>query len=313
MYKPVKDCWFLTGPTASGKTVVGIELAKRLNAEIISLDSMTIYRGMNIGTAKPTGNQLAEVPHHLIDVVNPDEEFSLAHYLDASHECVHQIRERGREVLFVGGTPLYLKALLRGLFEGPPADWDFRREVREEVAKVGVEALHERLRQVDPLSAAKLPPGDVRRIIRALEVQRATGKPISHMQLHFDEGQPAESCKVFVLNWPRETLLERIGERVDRMFENGLVEEVTELRDKYPKLSRTAAQAVGYREVQAVLDEETSLEQAAERVKIRTRRFAKRQMTWFRGLSECRMIDQAPSPDGSFDCAALVEQIATTA
>ena len=293
MFDPVHDCWFLTGPTASGKTVVGIELAKRLNAEIISLDSMTIYREMDIGTAKPSVDTRAEVPHYLIDVIDPNEDYSLANYLDAAHQRVHEIRSRGRDVLFVGGTPLYLKALLRGLFEGPPADWEFRKQVRDEVARVGVDALHERLKQVDPLSAAKLPPGDVRRIIRALEVQRATGKPISHMQMHFDEGQPADACKVFVLDWSKEDLLTRIEARVDQMFADGLVDEVQSLRERYEDLSRTASQAVGYREVFELLDGKKTKTEVVERVKIRTRRFAKRQRTWFRGLSECRSIDRS--------------------
>ncbi len=306
MHKPVKDCWFLTGPTASGKTVAGIELARRLDAEIISLDSMTIYREMDIGTAKPSGEQRSAVPHHLLDIVNPDEDYSLAAYLDSAHECVREIRSRGKEVLFVGGTPLYLKALLRGLFEGPEPDWEFREQIKEEVAKVGVEALHERLQQVDPLSAAKLPPGDVRRIIRALEVQRATGKPISHMQLHFDEGQPAESCKVFVLNWPKDLLLDRIESRVEQMFAAGLLDEAQGIREKFSDLSRTASQAVGYREVFALIDGEMDEAAAKERVTIRTRRFTKRQRTWFRGLSECRMVDRASDDD----LATIVEQIA---
>ena len=305
MHEPVKDCWFLTGPTASGKTAAGIDLARRLDAEIISLDSMTIYREMNIGTAKPSDEQRSAVPHHLIDIVNPDEYYSLAAYLDAAHECVREIRSRGKEVLFVGGTPLYLKALLRGLFEGPEPDWEFREQITEEVAKVGVDALHERLKQVDPLSAAKLPPGDVRRIIRALEVQRATGKPISHMQLHFDEGRPSEDCKVFVLSWPKELLLGRIENRVERMFAEGLVDEAREIRDRYTKLSRTASQAVGYREVFALMDGEMDEAGAIERVTIRTRRFAKRQRTWFRGLSECRMMER----DVDDDEAAIVDRI----
>ncbi len=292
MFEPIKDCWFLTGPTASGKTKVGLALAAKLNAEIISLDSMAIYREMNIGTAKPTAEETSVIPHHLIDIVEPTDDFSLANYLDAAHECAAEIRGRGKEVLFVGGTPLYLKSLLRGLFEGPPPDWEFRKQVREEAEQVGVEALHERLRMVDPLSASKLPKGDVRRIIRALEVHKATGQPISHKQLHFDEGMPADACKVFVMAWPRETQIERIDARADRMFAIGLMEEARGLRDRHAEISRTAAQAVGYRECFAVMDGELELDKAIERVKIRTRRFAKRQRTWFRGLSECRPIER---------------------
>lgn len=284
------NCWFLSGPTASGKTKVALELAARINAEIISMDSMAIYREMNIGTAKPTAAQRALVPHHLIDIVNPDEEFSLAEYADAAHVQIEDIRRRGKQALLVGGTPLYLKAMLRGLFQGPPPDWDFRRAVAEEVASVGCEALHHRLAQVDPLSAAWLHPHDQRRIIRALEVYKVTGRPLSHMQTQFDQGRPAEQCKVFVLDWPRPTLHERINARVDCMFAGGLVDEVRGLLDRWQQFSRTARQAVGYREAIEFIRGECQREQTIDKVQVRTRRFAKRQLTWFRHLSECRFI-----------------------
>ena len=200
---PALDCWYLTGPTAAGKTSVGLELAQLLHAEIISLDSMAVYRGMDIGTAKPAAEQQRAVPHHLIDILDPNQEFSVSNYVEAAHQKIAEIRRAGREVLFVGGTPMYLKAMLRGMYQGPPADWQFRREVEEEARRVGMEALHERLALVDPLSAAKLHKHDVRRIIRAIEVYKMTGAPISHQQLQFDEGVPGERCRVFVLGWPR--------------------------------------------------------------------------------------------------------------
>lgn len=303
--QPATDCWFLTGPTAAGKTQVALELAERIGAEIVSLDSMAIYREMDIGTAKPTREQRARVPHHLLDVVNPVEEFSLAEYVDAAHVAAEEIAGRDKEVLFVGGTPLYLKALLRGLYSGPPPDWQFRQEVAAEVERVGVEALHERLAQIDPLSASKLHPHDRRRIIRALEVYRATGRPLSHMQTQFERGRTAEETRVFVLQWPRPLLHGRIEARVDRMFAGGLVEEVQQLTERYPALSRTASQAVGYRETIAYLAGERSLEETIERVKVRTRRFARRQETWFRSLSECRFVPR----DKSVEPPAVVEQI----
>jgi len=301
-----RDCWFLTGHTASGKTAVGLELATLLNAEIISLDSMAIYRGMDIGTAKPTAEQQSHTPHHLIDIASPVENFSAAEYLAAAAEAAEGIRSRGREPLFVGGTPLYLKSLLRGVFEGPPADWDFRREVEAEVKQVGVAALHERLNQVDPLSAAKLHPNDIRRIIRALEVYKITGQPISHLQTQFEEGLPASQCKVFVLDWPRAELHQRIEQRVQQMFAAGLVEEVRGLIDQYGELSRTASQAVGYREVIAALAADEDEASMCEAVNIRTRQFARRQDTWFRGLSECRQfpMTEARTP------AAIAAEIA---
>jgi len=284
------DCWYLTGPTAAGKTAVGLELAQRINAEIVVLDSMTVYAGMDIGTAKPTAEQRARAPHHLLDVALPNEDYSLAQYIDAAHDVAAEIRSRGREVLFVGGTALYLKSLLRGVYQGPPADWEFRRAIEEEVERVGSEALHQRLALVDPLAAAKLHPNDKRRIIRALEVYRQTGQPLSHRQIQFDEGRPAEQCKVFVLQWPRDELHRRIEQRVDQMFADGLVDEVRGLLAKYGTLSRTASQAVGYREVLEHLQAGVALSETIEKVKARTRQFARRQETWFRGLSECTFV-----------------------
>jgi tRNA dimethylallyltransferase len=288
------NCWYLTGATASGKTRVGIELACLLDAEIVSLDSMALYREMDIGTAKPTPHQRQAVPHHLLDILSPDQEFSVSSYVDAACEVISEIRARGREVLFVGGTPLYLKALLRGIFRGPPADWEFRRAIEAELKETGVEALHERLRQVDPLSATKLHPHDKRRIIRALEVYRLTGRPISHLQTQFEDGQPAERRRVFVLSWARDQLHERINRRVDAMFNSGFVDEVRGILQRYGTLSRTASQAVGYREVIDHLRGGNELPWTVEAVKSRTRQFARRQETWFRSLSECRFVSRCP-------------------
>ena len=185
----VHDCWFLTGPTASGKSAVGVELARRIDAEIVSLDSMALYRRMDIGTAKPTAEQRRAVPHHLIDAIEPWEEFSLARYVDEAARTVGEIAGRGRQVLFVGGTPLYLKGLLRGIFRGPPADWEFRRRLADEARSRGGDWLHRRLAEVDPVSAARLHPNDARRLIRALEVFEKTGRPISELQRQFEVGR----------------------------------------------------------------------------------------------------------------------------
>jgi tRNA dimethylallyltransferase len=326
---PLADCWFLTGPTAAGKTQVGIELALRIGAEIVSLDSMTVYQGLDIGTAKPSAADRRRVPHHLLDLLPPTEEFSLSQYVDAAHQAAADIRSRGREVLFVGGTPLYLKALLRGVFQGPPADWEFRRQIEEELKTLPVEALHQRLQVIDPLLAAKLHPNDKRRIIRGLEVFKLTGQRLSHLQTQFDEAQPAAATKVFVLAWPRDVLHRRIDERVGAMFAAGLVDEVRGLLGRYGTLSRTAMQAVGYREVAEYLEDrgqrtegrrqrpedkdrdvacmsgadctapDAALAACIEQVKVRTHQFARRQETWFRSLSECRFVEMAEreSPD----------------
>jgi tRNA dimethylallyltransferase len=304
-FPPIRDAWFLTGPTASGKTRVGIELAERLGAEIISLDSMAIYRGMDVGTAKPTAADRRRIVHHLIDLVEPDTEFSLSEFVAAAHRVVAELRARNCPALFVGGTPLYLKSLLRGLYPGPPADWQFRQQIEEELAHHGLEALHKRLELVDPLSAARLHPHDKRRIIRALEVFRQTGEPISHQQTQFEEGTPADQCRVFVLSWPRPALHQRIDDRVDGMFARGLVQEVQQLLGRYGTLSRTAMQAVGYREVVEHVRGVRDLPTTIELVKARTRQFARRQDTWFRSLIECRRIFQ----EEQIEPATTAEQI----
>jgi len=300
------DCWFLTGPTASGKTEVAVVLADLLDAEIISLDSMAVYRGLDIGTAKPPPELRRRVSHHLIDLVDPAEEFSVAQYVELAECAVREIFARGRTALFVGGTPLYLKSLLRGLFRGPPADWEFRRQVETELQSAGNEALHRRLQQVDPLSATRLHPNDTRRIVRALEVYRLTGQPISHLQMQFDEGRPARECRVFVLERSRKELHQRIETRVQTMFAKGLIDEVRGLMDREKPLGRTASQAVGYREVMQHLRGRQTLEQTQEQVVARTRRFAKRQMTWFRSLCECRFLPVT----GQIDLPPLAQQIA---
>ena len=306
---PALDCWFLTGVTATGKSRIALALADRLGAEIISLDSMAIYRGMDIGTAKPTPEQQAAVPHHLIDIIDPAEDYSVAQYVDAAHEKIAEIRARGREVLFVGGTPLYLKALLRGLFEGPPANWQLREEIEREVAEVGNEALHARLEQIDPVAASAIHPRDTRRLIRAIEVFRATGQPISHQQMEFDDGRRAEDLRVFVLRRPREEQHARINERVEEMVERGLIDEVERLTAGGRQLGRTASQAVGYREVIEFLAGERDRASMLERIKARTRQFAKRQGVWFRSLSECRFVDI----EGEADADELAQRIAAAA
>lgn len=306
-FPPIHDCWYLTGATASGKTRIALPLAQALDAEIISLDSMAVYRGMDIGTAKPSSNERAQVPHHLLDVVDPNVEFSLADYLSLSHAAVDEIRSRNRPALFVGGTPLYLKALLRGVCEGPPGDPEFRREVESEIRQVGLEALRARLEQVDPLSAAKLHPHDKRRTIRALEVYKLTGVPISHYQTQFDNREIGRCPRVFALTWDRTELHDRIHRRVDSMFAQGLVDEVRALLAKHGSLSRTARQGVGYREILDWLAGRKDLAGTIEQTKVRTRRFARRQETWFRGLDEVRSIKVDEATKDQDIVAAIME------
>ena len=272
-------------------------MARRIDAEIVSMDSMALYRGMDIGTAKPTAEERRHVPHHLIDVIEPHEHYSVAQYVDAAHQCIDEIKARGREVLFVGGTPLYLKAMLRGVVEGPPADWELRRRLKRQAQEHGPESLHCQLSEIDPVSARRLHPNDTRRLIRALEVYEKTGRPISELQRQFDTAGQAQQCRVFVLDWPRQQLHARIDRRVEQMFAAGLVEEVRDLLAGPQSLGRTARQAVGYREVIEHLAGDRGLPETIERVQRSTRQLAKRQMTWFRSLSECRWMSAADPID----------------
>lgn len=280
------DCRFLTGPTGVGKSEISLALAQRLDAEIIAMDSMTLYRGMDIGTAKPTAADRSAVPHHLLDLLEPSESASLDWYLHRAEEACGAIRSRGRIPLFVGGTPLYLKACLRGIFEGPDANAALRARLEREAEEHGTESLHERLRGVDPVAAERILPGDLRRIVRALEVFESTGQPISRLQRQF--AQPASPPPpVACLMRPRAELYRRIDERVTRMFAAGLIDEVRALLEREPPPGREAAQAVGVSEIAAHLRGELGYDEMVESIRCRTRRFCKRQLAWFRGLEEC--------------------------
>lgn len=277
---------YLTGPTASGKTSVGVALAERLGAEVIAMDSMTLYRGLDIGTAKPTIAERRGVPHHLIDVLEPWESASVAEYRSWALEKAREITTRDKRVLFVGGTPLYLKALLRGLFEGPSADLEIRTRLEAEADALGGAVLHDRLARLDPATAARLHPNDRRRLIRALEVFELTGQPISALQAEHD--RPAEGVAVFALEHPRAVLHERINRRVEQMFGEGLVEEVRRLLSGPRPLHPVPSQGIGYREVIDLLEGRSTESEAIALIQARTRQFSKRQATWFRGLAEVR-------------------------
>jgi tRNA dimethylallyltransferase len=260
------------------------------------MDSMSLYRGMDVGTAKPTEAERGDVPHHLIDVLDPWDSASVALYREWALEAIRDVESRGRRALFVGGTALYLKAMLRGLFDGPGADPDVRARLEAEAEVIGEAAMHARLATLDPTTAARLHPNDRRRVVRALEVVELTGGLFSALRHQHDDPAPAET-KVFALEWPRPILHERIDRRVLEMFEAGLIEEVRRLQGAPRPMSWVASQGVGYREVIAHLAGEVDLPTTIARVQARTRQFAKRQGTWFRGLSEVRRVEVGPGDD----------------
>jgi tRNA dimethylallyltransferase len=300
-----QNALILTGPTGSGKTSLGLRLAERLGAEILSMDSMALYRGMDIGTAKPTSEERGRVAHHLVDVLDPWECSSVAWWLDQAAQVCRDIEARGKRPFFVGGTALYLKALLCGLFDGPSANYSVRRRLEEDARLHGAATLHSRLAQVDPAAAARLHPNDVRRVVRALEVWELTAQPISAWQAQWprEEMGKTDVCETgpatrgfsaspvaFCIDLPRADLYARINIRVQRMFDDGLVAEVEALRRLPWPLGKEATQALGYREVIAHLDGKATLEETILQVQTRSRHFAKRQLTWFRRLPQCRPI-----------------------
>lgn len=273
---------FLTGPTASGKGSVAHEIALRLGGEIVAVDSMKIYREMDIGTAKPAPALRAEVPYHLIDFVDPSRDFSAGDYLPLALRTIEMIEGRGRRVILCGGTALYLNTLLEGLFRGPAADWEIRRALGEECDAKGTAALHARLAQEDPAAAAKIHPNDRRRIIRALEVLRRTGRRMTDLwqepALRLEPG----STVLVGLQWERPALYRRIDERVIRMVQEGLFEEARRLGKRPGGLGRAASQCIGYKEIFAGERIGRPEEETVSLIQQRTRRFAKQQLTWFR-------------------------------
>jgi len=296
---------FILGCTGCGKGSLGRELAARAGGEIVSIDSMKVYRRMNIGTAKPSPAARAELPHHLIDVAEPSEEFSVARYVVLADAALADIRSRRRPAFVVGGTPLYIKALLEGLFEGPGADETLRDRFRDEAAERGGPALHARLREVDAEAADRIHPNDLRRVVRALEVFELTGKPISSLQEQWDRQRRYE-CLLIGLRRDREDQNHRTNERVRRMIDAGLVEEVRGLLAEAEPLGATARKAVGYAEIIEHLQGGCSLANAVEMIKINTRQLAKSQRTWFKRFDGVNWVDLEPSDTAEGVAAELI-------
>ncbi len=281
----------IAGPTASGKSSLAVELAGLFNGEVISADSMQVYRGMDIGTAKPTAGQMAGVAHHMIDVADPDEDFTAAQYRRMALECVRKINARGRNVFVAGGTGLYIKALTRGLFEGPKADPALRAQLAREAAEHGSERLYERLKEVDPEAAASMHPNNVVRVIRAIEVYTLSKRPISEFHReHAFSDSPFAALKIG-LALEREELYARIESRVDEMLEAGLVEEVRGLLSAGYSPDLKPMGALGYKEMAGYIGGRLGFEEAVSLLKANTRRYAKRQLTWFRKDAEIRWFE----------------------
>lgn len=271
----------IAGPTASGKTALAISLARRLGAEIVSADSQQVYRHFDVGTAKPTAEELGAIPQHLVSVVDPFEPFSAGRFQQLADAAIAAISARGRRVLVAGGTGLYVRILLHGVVPAPPAAPDLRRALEHEAQRIGRQGLHERLRRADPETAARVKPTDLVRIVRALEIHALTGTPASQFRREHRFAEDRHPHRLFVLDPPRDELYRAIDERTRRMFHGGLVEEVRALvargyRDAPPMRS------VGYAQALAHVEGELRLDEAIERAARETRRYAKRQLTWFR-------------------------------
>lgn len=286
-----KECWVLTGPTASGKTALSIRLAKAHDCEIVCMDSMQIYRRMDIGTAKPTQEEMSGIAHHMLNVAEPDENFSVARYQEMAEACIADIQARGKRALLVGGTGLYLRALRQPMAMGDAsADEGIRAELEQMAAQEGgKQRLHDMLAEVDPETAARLHLNDVRRIVRALEVYRLTGVPFSKQPQVQTESR--FKYRVASLTMDRALLYSRIEKRVDAMMQQGLLDEVRGLLDSGIKADCQAMKAIGYKEIVPFLRGEATWEETDYLLKLNTRHYAKRQLTWMRREEDVLWVD----------------------
>jgi tRNA dimethylallyltransferase len=284
------------GPTASGKTALGGSLAERFNGEIVACDALQVYRHMNIGTAKPSAAERGRFPHHMLDLRDPCDDFSAGDYQRLGREALRAARESERLPIVVGGTGFYLRALIDGLFEGPGRSAPLRARLRAIVARRGAQSLHRALGRIDPESAARLAPADAERIIRAYEIYLLSGQTMSRWQSLPKNKLTGFRWLKLGIRWPRLELYRRIDERVVEMFQSGFVEEVRSLMDRFPRDCH-AFKAIGYRQIVAHLEERCSREQAIEETQRESRRYAKRQLTWFRADSEILWLDADPGPE----------------
>ncbi len=269
------------GPTASGKTALSIELAKTINGEIISADSMQIYEEMNIGTAKPDEQEKQNIPHYMLDFIKPNERYSVADYKRDAKKCIKEILKKGKTPIIVGGTGLYIDSLIYEIeFPEIEIDISYRKELENIVKIEGLNTLYEKAKKIDSEAMEKISPNDQKRILRVLEIYHQTGKTKSFLDKE-SKKEPEYDYKMFAINMDREILYDRINKRVDKMIENGLIEEVETIYKKYKEFP-TAMQALGYKEVVDYLEKKVTKEEMIEKIKMESRRYAKRQLTWFR-------------------------------
>ena len=281
----------ICGPTASGKTALSIELAKKINGEIISADSMQIYKDMDIGTAKPDVEEMQGIKHYLLDFVKPDTRYSVAEFKIDATKAIEEILKKGKVPIVVGGTGLYVDTLIYGIeYNDIKIDEKYRKELEEIAEKQGLEVLYKKAQEIDSKAMEKISPNDKKRIMRVLEIYKATGKTKTEQEAESRKNGIKYNYKVFALNMDREILYNRINLRVDIMIEKGLIEEVQKLKDKYNEFP-TAMQGLGYKEVVEYLENRTTKEEKIEKIKMETRRYAKRQLTWFRKNKDTIWID----------------------
>ena len=272
----------ICGPTASGKTALSIELAKKIDGEVVSCDSMQIYKDMDIGTAKPTKEEMQGIKHYLIDFVSPDERYSVADYKKDAKKAIKEILEKGKTPIVVGGTGLYIDSLIYEIeYQDIKFDETYRKALEEQAEKNGLDMLYEKAKKIDPKAIEKISRNDKKRILRILEIYHATGKNKTEQEKESRKKEVEYDYKVYALDWDREKLYERINKRVDIMIEQGLIEEVRKIYKKYEKFP-TAMQGLGYKEVVEYIEGNTTKEEMIEKIKQETRRYAKRQLTWFR-------------------------------
>lgn len=303
----MKDLICIVGPTATGKTALSVRLAQKYGAEIVSCDSMQLYRGMDVGTAKPTASEMGGVPHHMLDCLDPCEPYSVSRYVEDADKCVQDILRRGRRVVIVGGTGLYVDSLIAGRQFAPFPETGRREELTKIAETQGIEVLMEQLCAVDPAAAAKIHPSNRKRVIRALEIYLETGKTMTAHDLETKAQPPKYApCWIGLDYVNRETLYRRIDLRVEKMVESGLADEVRRLLDSGVPATATAMQAIGYKELTAALRGEGTLPEAIAAIQQASRRYAKRQRTWFRRNEKIHWIDLPDAPFDAFEPACRI-------